>query len=390
MSHEGQIKLTGALERRGPAGRAALAAARQSLIDELENVMTNRSAGSRADVLRKVTDLFVSGSDHFNNAQKDLFDEVMGRLLVEIENSARIAFGQRLAAVENAPPKVSRTLALDDSIEVARSVLIHSDHLDEHTLITGAKTKSQEHLLAISQRKLLSQNVTDVLVERGDQRVVRSAAANPGAEFSEFGYSTLVTRAEADGELALAVWSRAEIPHKHLLRLFTEASEAVRLKLDSTDRRKAELINDMVKQAADQIQNEVRRQSYDFGAAEEEIRSLGELGTLTEDRLREFAEATKFEQTTVALSYLSNVPVGAVERALVSDNSDQLLLLARSIGLSWDTTKTILSENITTKKRSHHELEQCYARFVKLKPETALIAMQFYRLRERANKSLQG
>src|SRR5271169_4800882 len=179
-----------------------------SLLDELEAAVANRDIGSRAEMLRRVTDLFVSGSDRFDGAQRALFDDIMGRLIEEIDRSARAAFGARLASIANAPTAVSRVLALDDSIDVAGPLLAHSDQLDDDTLIAGAKTKSQDHLLAISQRKLLSEGVTDVLVERGDQQVVVSTAANSGARFSEFGYTRLITRAGADDELALTVWSR--------------------------------------------------------------------------------------------------------------------------------------------------------------------------------------
>ena len=55
------------------------------------------------------------------------------------------------------------------------------EFLDDETLIEGAKTKGQEHLLAISQRTRLSEGVTDVLVERGNQKVIISTAANAGA-----------------------------------------------------------------------------------------------------------------------------------------------------------------------------------------------------------------
>jgi len=91
----------------------------------------------------------------------------------------------------------------------------------------GARTKGQDHLLAISRRPVLVEALTDVLVERGDQRVAQSTAENPGARFSEFGYSTLVKRSEDDPELALRMLSRREIPRQHMLKLFADASEAV-------------------------------------------------------------------------------------------------------------------------------------------------------------------
>jgi uncharacterized protein (DUF2336 family) len=390
MPHNFRLELS-AVERREIASgdQNDPVKAHQTLIDELEAVIANRNIGSRADVLRRVTDLFVTGSDRFNDDQRALFDDVMGRLVDEIESSARAAFGERLAAIAGAPPKVSRALALDDSIEVAGPLLARSEQLDDETLIEGAMTKSQEHLLAISRRKLLTDGVTDVLVERGNQQVVVSTAANSGAQFSQFGYSTLVTRSEADDELALTVWSRPEIPREYLLTLFATASEAVRVKLEAADRGKAALVHDMIKQASDQVQTEARERSSEFVAARVRVQQLHLTGALTEDRLREFAEAGRFDETAVALSLLSDLPIGAIERALVHDHGDQVLVLAKSIDLSWCTTKAILFVATVTKMkdRSPHEFEQYLANFKKLKPATARTAIQFYRLRERAAKS---
>jgi hypothetical protein len=373
-------------------GQKAFDTAHRSLIDELEAAVANRNIGSRADVLRRVTDLFVTGSDRFDCEQLALFDHVMGRLVEEIDGFARAAFGERLARITNAPPGVSCVLALDDSIEVAGPLLAHSNQLSDKTLIAGAKTKSQEHLLAISRRKLLTEGVTDVLVERGNQQVVISTAENFGAQFSEFGYSTLVSRSEADDELALAVWSRPEIPREHLLRLFSTASEVVRSKLESVDRGKAVLLRDMIRQASDQVQTQVRERSLEFVAAQTQVQQMHRAGALTEDRLREFANATSFDQTTVALSLLSDLPIGAIERTFMHEHSDHLLVLAKSIDLSWQTTRAILllQNTIMTRSRSTLEIEQCLSNYRKLKPETVRTAIQFYRLRERATKVVRN
>ncbi|MDX7218226.1 DUF2336 domain-containing protein, partial [Escherichia coli] len=143
--------------------------------------------GARVGILQRVTDLFVAGAKRFDVEQVALFDDVMCRLIDEIDHTACAAFGLRLSTIANAPPLVSRTLALHDSIEVAGPLLSRSESLDDKTLVTGARTKGQAHLLAISRRKLLNEDVTDVLVERGDHDVVVSTAANLGARFSEFG-----------------------------------------------------------------------------------------------------------------------------------------------------------------------------------------------------------
>ena len=77
------------------ADKGVLSTSHRTLIDELESAIADRSVSSRADVLRRVTDLFVTGSERFDNDQLALFDDVMGRLVDEIESSARAVFGEK-------------------------------------------------------------------------------------------------------------------------------------------------------------------------------------------------------------------------------------------------------------------------------------------------------
>jgi uncharacterized protein (DUF2336 family) len=361
----------------------------KSMIDELEEAVASKEIGRRADSLRRITDLFVSGSAAFSDDQIALFDDVMGLLAREIESSARAAFGHRLATLPQAPPKIIRALALDDAIEVAGPVLTQSKHIDDATLMEGARTKGQEHLLAISRRPVLVEALTDVLVERGDQLVAQSTAENPGARFSEFGYSTLVKRSENDPELALRMLSRREIPRQHMLKLFADASEAVRLRLEAADHHKASLLRDMVAQAANRIQAQSRERSADFVAARGCVKFLHESGKLTKGQLEAFAKEGKFDETIIALSLMCDLSIGLVERAMVEDRSEQMLVLAKGIGLTWDTTSALLQMQ-AGKGSTTYEVEQCLAKFNKLQPETAKKAIQFYRLRERATMSPGG
>ena len=73
---------SGAVDRRNSTSgdQDALVTTRQTLIDELESVVFHRNICSRADVLRRVTDLFVTGSDCVDSEQLTLFDDVMVRL----------------------------------------------------------------------------------------------------------------------------------------------------------------------------------------------------------------------------------------------------------------------------------------------------------------------
>jgi len=375
-----------------PSRDSGHATAPQSLIDELEDAITKQNLRQRAAVMRRVTDLFILNGAGFSEDHVAMFDDVMSRLVAAIDKSARAEFGNVLARCSNAPRKTSRILALDDEIAVAGSMLSHSECLDEETLVEGATTKSQDHLLAISQRGSISKAVTDVLVDRGNTEVVVKTVANSGAKFSEFGCSMLVTRSGEDRELALRVWLRPDIPRHHLLSLFASASEEVQRQLEVADRQKVELYRYVVAQARNQIQTQIREGSANYATARPYVEALHRSGDLTSERVLAFARDGKFDEVTIALSLMGDLPVGHIERAFVHNQADHLLVIAKASGLSWETTKAILvmrESRESNDSSSDRKIGMHRNSFIRLQQSTAVSALQFYRLRARAEAQLE-
>jgi uncharacterized protein (DUF2336 family) len=356
---------------------------RGTLIDELESDLAHKPIGCRARALQRVADLFTQNSGQLSDEQIALFDDVMARLLNQIDVGARATFGRRLLEMTAVPPAVVRNLALDESIEVAGPILTEFEGVSEETLVEGAMTRSQSHLLAISRRRHVPQCVTDVLVERGNKEVAMSTTGNPGAKFSDFGYSTIVRRARSDRDLAACVWKRTEIPRFHLLTLFAAASQAVRQELQSINSQRANEIESMIGRARDELQTYSREHSQEYLAAFERVTSLQDSGRLTESAVLGFASAGQFYETALALSLIGDAPIGFVERSMVNDKCDHLLVLAKSIGLSFDAVRAILSLRTDRTDGSRADLEEAGASYQKLRPETARKAIQYCRLWER-------
>ena len=179
------------------------------------------------ETLRRVTDLFLDGVVDYSDDQIAVFDDVFNAMVQQIETQAKALLAQRLAPIAKAPPRIIHHLAFEDLIEVAAPVLSQSEQLDDATLIANARSKSQGHMLAISTRRALSGAVTDVLVELGNEEVVHSTVKNPGAQFTDNGYSALVARAENNDEIAIQLGLRPSIPRAQYLKLIAVASASV-------------------------------------------------------------------------------------------------------------------------------------------------------------------
>jgi uncharacterized protein (DUF2336 family) len=362
------------------------AGAQVGLIEQLEEALASNDLGRRADLLRRVTDLFVLGSGSFSEEQIELFDTVMRRLLENIERAARAQFGSRLAKLSDAPRRVICALASDTDIEIAGPVLTHSERLDVDTLVDNAQTQSQEHLLAIAGRKVVVEPVTDVLVRRGNPAVLSATARNSGARFSHFGAFTLVQKARNDGDLALCIWSRPDIPRQNLVKLFVDASEAVKKQLIEADSRRAELIKSIVAQATDEIQTKARAGSRDFAEAFDLVRKLHAAGNLGEPQVLSFVVEANFDKVVAAISVLCDLPIGLVERAFVQSQTEQIIVLARALEFSWVTAEKLLLLHAGVNGTSRQQLDLNFTNFSRLQPKTARSALQFYRMREKANR----
>jgi uncharacterized protein (DUF2336 family) len=313
------------------------------LIQELDSSIAHSTDQRKSVMLRHLTDLFLVGSDQYSDDEIDLIDDVFVRLVATIEQSSRALLSIRLGPVAIAPPKILRALACDDAIDVASPILTQAENLDTETLIECARTKNQEHLLAISRRKTLPEALTEVLVERGDQQVVLSTAKNKGARFSVKGFDTLIRRSHGDDALTTCVGLRPDLPSQLFDRLLTAASAKVRATLEAEREYAKPEVDRVVDEVTSRIETAVATQPLSYAAAQVLVESIHRAGLLTAGKLQEFASNGRFEETVAALSLMSNLPTAAIEQDMRDASSQSLLELARAIGLSWETTRSIMT-----------------------------------------------
>ena len=350
----------------------------QSLLDELNAAVATGGENARRRILERIADLFAAGSRGYSSDQIALFDDVLQELAADIEVKARAKLARRLAHIEGAPPKLIRSLAFDDEIAVAEPVLVHSQQLSEADLVKNASTKSQKHLFAIAQRLKLSEKVTDVLVERGDRRVIHKVVSNRGARFSLAGYGKLTHRARRDRTLTLALGRRSDLPRQYFLKLLETASASVRAKLERANPQAAAAIRDTVDDVATGLQHEVRKASRRYTAALRDTNRVFNAQPFTEGAIHARAHAQEFARTVVALAKLGRFPVDLVERALLDKGDDMILILAKAAGCSWTTVKELLLMYVAERNLQIEDLARTFERYSKLNPDTARNIVNFY------------
>jgi len=304
----------------------------RSFLTDLEDAVSRGTPESCLQALWHATDILIAGQ--YSEDQIWTFGEVIGRLAEDIEIAARVRLANKLAPSNNAPVEIIEKLAFDDSIDVAGPVLRHSDRLDARMLIANARSKSQQHLLAISKRKSISDDVTDILVVRGAAEVVK--------------------------------------------QLISKASDEVKRKLERQRPEMGTEIRAVVTDVTGAIHARFGPASKNYFTAKRTVGKLHRDGNLNEDQIFEFAHSLKFNETAVALSLLCVLPIDVVERALVNNNREVILILAKALELSWTTTMSLLFLAATNYRITARDLDEMKIGFLRLNAETSKQVLKVY------------
>jgi uncharacterized protein (DUF2336 family) len=324
-----------------------------SLIPGLEEIVRGDDPKRRADATRRIADLFLQGAANFRAEHIDLFDGVLIGLVPHTEIAARADLAERLSLLTNAPRGLVGQLAREDEIAIAGPLLRRSPVIDEQALIEIARAKGQEHLLAMTERPVLSPGLTDVIIRRGERDVIRRTAKNAGAAFSQSGYSALIKRAGQDGVLTLAVGQRDDLSDQNLKDLLAGSIDVVRRRL-----------HDVVK------------------PAQRTILALHEAGGLNETALLGFAKAYKYEESIASLSAMSGVKTATLDRLIAGDRNDPILIVSKTIGLEWATVRALILLRLGPNRvPSPADIEGARVNFARLMPSTAERVVNFWKAR---------
>ncbi|MEZ6030194.1 MAG: DUF2336 domain-containing protein [Hyphomonadaceae bacterium] len=83
-----------------------------------------------------------------------------------------------------------------DHIEVARPVIERSHALTEKDILDVIEQKSQDHMMAVTKRPDIGENVSSALVAKGEDRVVASLLENRTARMDRRTFEAVADRAQ--------------------------------------------------------------------------------------------------------------------------------------------------------------------------------------------------
>ena len=329
-----------------------------------------------ARIFGEVTDLFLSNVGRLGDSQIAAVDGVLAHLVERVDATTVIQLSEALSTIDRAPRQTIRKLAFHEQPQVAAPVLRSSSCLSDADLLEIVKSRGQQHLLAICDRKALNEALTDALMRFGDVNVSNALARNSGARFSECGYATLVGRAERDEGLAEKLGVRLDIPGSLLRELIDKVADVVRARFLTAPRPVARL-KAQNSAAATAGQASVPRKAIDYTEAQSELVTLNRTGKLNDSVVNRFAVRGEYTHVVAALALKADVKVEAIEPLLEPDRVYGLIVACKAARLTWSTTTMIVRNRPNCPPSTDRELEQCVAVFESLLLSVAQWTIRF-------------
>jgi uncharacterized protein (DUF2336 family) len=324
------------------------------LIAELDAAITSGSPERRAQMLRRVAHLFLAKANRLDGRQTAVFGDVLLRLIPHTEPSEHVLLSAALSGLTPAPREVIGLLARHERAAVAVPVLLKSETLPESDLIEIANHHSQRHLLAISGRKTLGEDLTDTLLKRGDTTVYLALSRNVGARFSDQGYLKLAAAAQRDGAMADALAARPPMPIKVLHDLPAEATKGTHLPNTALPRthEKTATESNLAARSAEALE------PIDYSDSKSRVLALSHAGKLGDRAVNRLAVHGPRADLVAALALLADAAVETIEPLLTEGDCYGLVVACRAARLSWQTTSAVIDGRSNARRLTPEELAQ--------------------------------
>ena len=350
------------------------------ILVELEEAVATCPLDRCTRILSGIVQLLTGSRDRSQQLLSDVVDGVLLRLTERVEAGALIQLSTTLADLQVAPPETLRRLAAHDNPEVACPVLLKSQALSTTDLAAVAASCGGRHQRAIAARNCIEPDVTEVLIERGNQ-ICLALIKNPGTRFSEAAYATLVAKAEQDDEIAKALALRPDTPDLVVRKLLSPSpGKAAPAKPNASFAPPAQEALPAPRKLPS---------AAAYASARPEIIALNRVGKLNDSTVNRFAIRGETANLFAALSVLSGAPIEIVEHVMTDDDCEGLVMACRASRLNWATTLAILSNRSGT-RLSFAERERAQLIFETLLLSTSQWTVRWGEIAANAGKRDQG
>lgn len=211
--------------------------------DDIQKLIKS-SVEKRLDVTKKIGKYYSAGG--FDEDQMKIAERIFRILLKDTEVEVRKVLSESVKLSKDIPGDVIMELAKDIN-EVSIPVLEFSEVLTDDDLIEIIEsTEDISKQESVSQRKAVSEVVSNALIETGHASVVDKLLHNDGARVADDGYKKIIDDFSNNEKLLEAMVQREKIPVVIMEKLAKSVSQEIYAKLEEKHKNKIKNLDEVM------------------------------------------------------------------------------------------------------------------------------------------------
>jgi len=218
----------------------------------LYKLARDKSPAGQKDFAKSISDVFLEHYPSLTKRERHLMYDILQQTVHQAEMGLRQNVAKRLAQTAGVPRELAKLLA-NDEIEVAFPILTMSDALLDEDLIEIIHSRSVEHQLAVTKRPTVSELVSDAIVKKGEEDVIRSLLLNPNSKISSTTVEYLVDESKRLTSLQEPILRREDLDPELCERMFTWVSSALRLYILDNYELDPDFVSSVIEDAAEDV-----------------------------------------------------------------------------------------------------------------------------------------
>lgn len=353
----------------------------QATFSDLLALAQDRSSEKRRSIMQKISDLFIDGIEDHTDQEMVLFGDIFCRLLGQVSVDDKVMLSQRVAGLSQTPRDLVTELASDENIAVAGPVLEQSAVLTDDDLRAIGTRRGNGHLLAMTRRPTLSEAVTDMLIERGDHRVLEGVTLNTGARFSDEGLRELTVKTVEFAELGPLLAAREDIDFERLERIVGSLEHSAGERLRDFLRQHRDAASELARVAREQM--EAAREKHH----QDRLEALRLAAQIRDGRYRldqcldALILGKRLVDIATVLSDLGSLQESHVSNVLHKVNDFGVAIVCRSVGVGLNTYLKLSRLRCERLHLPVAEAERMTLEYRNIDREMAERALRFHRVR---------
>lgn len=358
-------------------------------LESLVRLSRESTSEGRSELLHEITDMFIENNNTHNDQEIAYFGEIMGALASQANVTDRTHLAAAVAELNSTPINLVRSLANDEEINVAKSILSKSTVLSNDDLVQIIKQQSQNHLLAISTRESVPEMVADALVERGNDDVLDTLADNDGAILSNQTMEAMVQKSSSSTDLAKMLASRDDTTPDMVKKMIEHVSNSVRTYVEENRQELSEeqiskMLNDAQAWAVNKTIDDQKETAFSF------IERKKTLGLLNGKLLVRLLRTSDVEKFIAGIAKMASIDHDIARKTIFDKAGEKLAVICKSQGMDTDVFLTLYDMTNFDRTRTPQDRIEIEGVYGRMATDSAQRALRFLRTRQGVKKKLDA